>query len=160
MRTVKAAGCCQPVCGFRYADDRFGDAAGNDRGRRTENESASLMVSLRADPGAPWVTEVRVSVSGERSTPDAAIMIAEARRALWVMVGVLAAIWIVQIVNAADGYRLTWDYGIQARDVGTLPHIFTAPFLHFNWSHIEDNSGPLFIFGFLAAYRGVRKFLG
>jgi membrane associated rhomboid family serine protease len=87
-------------------------------------------------------------------------MIAEARRALWVMVGFLAIIWIVQIFNSIDGYRLDDDYGIVARDVGTLPYIFTAPFLHVSWAHIEDNSGPLFIFGFLAAYRGVRKFLG
>jgi membrane associated rhomboid family serine protease len=41
-----------------------------------------------------------------------------------------------------------------------LPEIFTAPFLHFSWDHIEGNSGPLFVFGFLAAYRGVVKFLG
>jgi membrane associated rhomboid family serine protease len=84
-------------------------------------------------------------------------MIAEARRALWVMVGVLVIIWLVQIVNWADHYHLTFDFGIHPRDVGSLPEILTAPFLHFSWAHIEGNSGPLFIFGFLAAYRGVRK---
>ncbi|MGK5549417.1 hypothetical protein ACSNOH_32525 [Streptomyces sp. URMC 127] len=31
---------------------------------------------------------------------------------------------------------------------------------HWNWQHIEANSGPLFVFGFLAAYRGVARFLG
>src|SRR5690348_14591074 len=41
-----------------------------------------------------------------------------------------------------------------------LPQIFSAPFLHFSWDHIEGNSGPLFVFGLLAAYRGVTKFLG
>ncbi|MGW1397455.1 rhomboid family intramembrane serine protease [Streptomyces sp. NPDC002405] len=45
-------------------------------------------------------------------------------------------------------------------DLGTLPDILTAPFLHWSWAHIESNSGPLFIFGFLAAYRGVARFLG
>ena len=44
------------------------------------------------------------------------------------------------------------------RNVSRLPDIFAAPFLHFSWAHIEGNSGPLFIFGFLAAYRGVKKF--
>jgi membrane associated rhomboid family serine protease len=44
--------------------------------------------------------------------------------------------------------------------LGRLPEIFTAPFLHFNWDHIEGNSGPLFVFGLLAAYRGVVRFLG
>jgi membrane associated rhomboid family serine protease len=86
-------------------------------------------------------------------------VLAGARRALFVMVGVLAVLWLIQIVNWADGYRLTYDYGIKGgRDVASLPDIITAPFLHFNWSHIEGNSGPLFIFGFLACYRGVAKF--
>jgi membrane associated rhomboid family serine protease len=90
---------------------------------------------------------------------DAEAMIAEARKALWVMVGFLAVIWIVQIFNAFDSYQLSFDYGIKAHEVGTLPDIFSAPFLHLSWAHIEGNSGPLFIFGFLAAYRGVKKFI-
>jgi membrane associated rhomboid family serine protease len=91
---------------------------------------------------------------------DAETIVEEARRALYVMVGVLAVLWIVQIVNVVDHYHLTLSYGIRSRSVGSLPDILTAPFLHFSWAHIEGNSGPLFIFGFLAAYRGVRKFAG
>jgi membrane associated rhomboid family serine protease len=91
---------------------------------------------------------------------DPATILAGARRALFVMVGVLAVLWIIQIVNWADHYGLTRDYGIRGRDVASLPYIVTAPFLHFSWAHIEGNSGPLFIFGFLAAYRGVTKFIG
>jgi membrane associated rhomboid family serine protease len=91
---------------------------------------------------------------------DPATILAGARRALFVMVGVLAVLWIIQILNWADHYQLTAQYGIQGRDVASLPHIITAPFLHFSWAHIEGNSGPLFIFGFLAAYRGVAKFVG
>jgi membrane associated rhomboid family serine protease len=90
----------------------------------------------------------------------AEIMIAEARKALWVMVGFLAFIWLVQIANWAAGYALSQSFGIAARDPARLPDIVTAPFLHWNWAHIEGNSGPLFVFGFLAAYRGVVKFLG
>ncbi|MEV6980265.1 rhomboid family intramembrane serine protease [Sphaerisporangium sp. NPDC051017] len=90
----------------------------------------------------------------------AEIMIAEARKAFWVMVGFLALIWVVQIANWALGYSLSQSFGIAARDPARLPDIVTAPFLHWNWMHIEGNSGPLFVFGFLAAYRGVGKFLG
>lgn len=90
---------------------------------------------------------------------DAESVLAEARKALFVMVGFLAILWMVQIANWADHYQLTAGYGIIPHDVGRLPEIFTAPFLHFSWAHIEGNSGPLFIFGFLAAYRGVPKFL-
>jgi membrane associated rhomboid family serine protease len=93
-------------------------------------------------------------------TANPATVLAEARKALFIMAGFIAVIWIVQIVNWADHNQLTLHYGIKPHQVGSLPDILTAPFLHFSWSHIEGNSGPLFIFGFIAAYRGIRKFLG
>jgi membrane associated rhomboid family serine protease len=111
---------------------------------------------MESDPTRP-ITPAGV---GGRPGTSAEEMLHEAKKALWVMVGFLAVIWIVQVINWADHYHLTYEYGERARDVGSLSHIFTAPFLHFSWSHIEDNSGPLFIFGFLAAYRGVKRFLG
>ena len=88
------------------------------------------------------------------------IDLAEARKAFFLMVGFIALIWILQIFNWAGHYRLDYDYGILPRNIGRLPQIFSSPFLHFSWDHIEGNSGPLFVFGFLAAYRGVTKFLG
>lgn len=100
-------------------------------------------------------------MSSENVGPaDAEAVIAEALKAFWVMVGFLAIIWLVQIVNWADDYRLSLDYGIHARDLGDVTGLVTAPFLHLSWAHIEGNSGPLFIFGFLAAFRGVKRFLG
>jgi membrane associated rhomboid family serine protease len=91
---------------------------------------------------------------------SAQIAIAEARKALWVMVGFIALIWVVQIPNALEHYALSQEFGIHSLDAEGLLGIVTAPFLHFSWAHIEGNSGPLFIFGFLAAYRGVSKFFG
>ncbi|WP_090947275.1 rhomboid family intramembrane serine protease [Nonomuraea jiangxiensis] len=85
-------------------------------------------------------------------------MIAEARKAFWVMVGFLAVIWVLQIPNWASGYSLSYEYGLRSWDLASLPDIVSAPFLHWSWEHIEGNSGPLFIFGFLSAYRGVAKF--
>jgi membrane associated rhomboid family serine protease len=90
---------------------------------------------------------------------SAEAVLAEARRAFWVMVAALAAIWGIQVVNALVGYQLSYQFGVQAWNPLSLPEVFTAPFLHYGWDHIEGNSGPLFIFGFLAAFRGVRKFV-
>ena len=90
----------------------------------------------------------------------AEIDVDEARKAFFLMVGFIGVIWILQIANWADHYGLDGSYGIWPRSLGHLGDIFTAPFLHFSWDHIEGNSGPLFVFGFLAAYRGVVKFLG
>jgi membrane associated rhomboid family serine protease len=90
----------------------------------------------------------------------AEIDLAEARKAFFLMVGFIGLIWLLQVFNWADHYRFDQDYGILPRNIGRLPEIFTSPFLHFNWEHIEGNSGPLFVFGLLAAYRGVYRFLG
>jgi membrane associated rhomboid family serine protease len=81
------------------------------------------------------------------------------RDAVVLMTAFVALIWILQVLNWADGYRLDADFGILPHDLGRLPDIFTAPFLHFNWQHIEGNTVPLFVLGVLAAYRGVKKFL-
>jgi len=81
------------------------------------------------------------------------------RDAVVLMGGFLALIWVLQVFNWADGYRMDVDLGILPHQVSRLPEIFTAPFLHFSWQHIEGNSVPLFVLGVLAAYRGISKFL-
>jgi membrane associated rhomboid family serine protease len=81
------------------------------------------------------------------------------RDALVVMVGFLALIWVLQVANWADGYRLDTSYGIWPHNLARIGDIMTAPFLHFSWQHIEGNSIPLFVLGFLSAYRGIVKFL-
>jgi membrane associated rhomboid family serine protease len=95
-----------------------------------------------------------------RRAAEIDIDVNEARKAFFLMVGFIVLIWFLQVVNWADHYHLDASYGIVPHDVGRLPEIFTAPFLHFSWDHIEGNSGPLFVFGLLAAYRGVVRFLG
>jgi membrane associated rhomboid family serine protease len=81
------------------------------------------------------------------------------RDALIVMGAFLAVLWILQVVNWADGYRLDTEFGILPEQFSRLPEIFTAPFLHFSWQHIEGNSVPLFVLGVLAAYRSIPRFL-
>jgi membrane associated rhomboid family serine protease len=81
------------------------------------------------------------------------------RDALIVMGVFLGVIWLLQVFNWADGYRLDTEFGILPEHLSRLPEIFTAPFLHFNWQHIEGNSVPLFVLGVLAAYRSVSRFL-
>jgi membrane associated rhomboid family serine protease len=81
------------------------------------------------------------------------------RDAVVVMAGFLALIWALQVFNWADGYRLDADFSIVPMHLSRLPDIFTAPFLHFSWQHIEGNSLPLFVLGVLAAYRSLARFL-
>src|SRR5215470_15335686 len=90
----------------------------------------------------------RVTPAGQRSgsggrwdlgTGDAESVLAEARKAFFVMAGFLAVIWVLQIANWADHYRIALDYGIRPRDIGSLPNVIGAPLLHFSWAHIEGN---------------------
>jgi membrane associated rhomboid family serine protease len=81
------------------------------------------------------------------------------RDALVLMGAFIALIWILQVFNWADGYRLDTEFGILPHHLSRLADIFTAPFLHFSWQHIEGNTVPLFVLGVLAAYRGIAKFL-
>ncbi len=124
---------------------------------------------MASQPGSRPATAATAPTAPTAATPGttrgprrraAEIDVDEARKAFFLMVGFIAVIWALQVVNWADHYRLDYSYGILPHDVARLPDIFTAPFLHFNWDHIEGNSGPLFVFGLLAAYRGVVKFLG
>ena len=81
------------------------------------------------------------------------------RDALVLMGAFVALLWVLQVFNWADGYRLDVDFSILPHNVSRLPEIFTAPFLHVSWQHIEGNTVPLFVLGVLAAYRGIKKFL-
>jgi membrane associated rhomboid family serine protease len=83
----------------------------------------------------------------------------KARNAFIIAIGILAVLWVIQIINNADHYQLSYDYSIQPRVAADLWHILTAPFLHWSWSHIEGNSIPLVVLGFLAAYRDIRTFI-
>jgi membrane associated rhomboid family serine protease len=87
------------------------------------------------------------------------VSLAKVRDALVVMVGFLVLLWVIQAANWADGYRFDGVGGIEPHSLPHLIGIFTAPFLHVSWQHIEGNTVPLFVLGFLAAYRGVGKFI-
>ncbi len=91
--------------------------------------------------------------------PRFARLLRDSRAALFTVLGALAVIWAVQVANWLDDYRLSYEYGMSSGRLDELPDIVTMPFLHFGWEHIEANSWPLFAFGFLAAYRGMKRFL-
>ncbi|WP_165986311.1 rhomboid family intramembrane serine protease [Streptomyces sp. YIM 98790] len=94
---------------------------------------------------------------GQRAIAAAALM------GTWLVV-----MWVLAL---ADGSRpvcltgpvpdepLVCEYGIEPRDTGELLDIYPAAFLHFGYDHLMANTLPLLIFGFLAALRGIGRFL-
>jgi membrane associated rhomboid family serine protease len=78
--------------------------------------------------------------------------------ALIVMCGVAAVVWIIQILNAADGYGLD-RFGLQPRSVGGLWGLVTEPFLHASYGHMLSNTVPLVLIGWVLMLSGVRTWL-
>jgi membrane associated rhomboid family serine protease len=112
---------------------------------RTTDSSAQKAVTNSARNGVPATQKTTALLN--------------ARNALVVMLGIFAVLWIIQVINNADHYQLSIDYGIESRRLANLPYILTAPFLHWSWVHIEGNSLPLLVLGFLVAYRGIPRFI-
>ncbi|MEO9221900.1 MAG: rhomboid family intramembrane serine protease, partial [Mycobacteriaceae bacterium] len=84
------------------------------------------------------------------------------RRATWrtaavVIVVFVAALWVIEIVNAASGGDLT-DEGIRPRTASGLWGVLWAPLLHANFTHLESNTIPLLILGFLVLLGGLARF--
>ena len=68
----------------------------------------------------------------------------------------LAAMWVLEIVNSIDGQRLDGD-GIHPRSLSGLPGILSAPFLHAGFGHLLGNTIPFAILGMLVALGGARR---
>jgi membrane associated rhomboid family serine protease len=98
---------------------------------------------LQAGPSAAW-----------RQAPS----LGKAIGALIFVTGFLGLLWLVQLINWADSYHLD-RFGILPHAESHLGDIFTAPLIHFSWQHLEGNSIPFLVLGFLAAYRGLAKFV-
>ncbi|NEA29765.1 rhomboid family intramembrane serine protease [Actinomadura bangladeshensis] len=77
---------------------------------------------------------------------------------LILIVSITAVMWVLEAFDyTTDGWLDR--FGIQPRDVDDLPDIFTAPFMHAGFGHLMANTLPFLILGFIAAARGIAKFL-
>jgi membrane associated rhomboid family serine protease len=76
---------------------------------------------------------------------------------LALLVGIVAIMWIIEVVNSLDHYGLNTDGGIVPRDVDRVWAIFASPFLHASWPHLIDNTIPFVFMGVIIALRGAAK---
>ena len=72
------------------------------------------------------------------------------------LAGIVLLMWIIQIVNAIDSYRLDSD-GLVPRDFDRVWGILTAPFLHAGWQHLIDNTIPFVFMGVIIALQGAAR---
>jgi membrane associated rhomboid family serine protease len=78
------------------------------------------------------------------------------REGVTLLVGIVALMWLVEIVNTLDSNRLDSD-GIWARNLGRLWGILTAPFIHASFAHLIGNTIPFLFMGLIIALAGAAR---
>lgn len=78
------------------------------------------------------------------------------REGIALLAGIVALMWVVEIVNSLDSNRLDYD-GIYARNVDRAWGILTSPFIHASFGHLLDNTIPFAFMGLLIALRGAAR---
>jgi membrane associated rhomboid family serine protease len=74
--------------------------------------------------------------------------------AFLLVAAMIALMWISEVVDVAAGHSLD-EYGIHPRDIGGLPEIVSAPFLHVGFGHLISNTVPFAIMGAAIALGGL-----
>lgn len=79
-------------------------------------------------------------------------------RAFLVSLGFVTLLWVVEIVDAMT--RASLDrYGIRPRSEDGLVGIAAAPLLHGGFTHLEANSVPMLVLGFLVAVVSTARYV-
>lgn len=83
---------------------------------------------------------------------------AKATAAGKLIVGWVALLWVLEAVDQASGNALD-TFGVEPRRVDELLDVIPSAFMHFGFDHLIANTLPLLILGFLAALRGIGRFI-
>ena len=68
----------------------------------------------------------------------------------------VALLWVIEIIDAASGNELD-QFGVQPRSDEGLLGILFAPLLHGGWTHLEGNTIPALVLGFLVLVSGIGR---
>lgn len=74
------------------------------------------------------------------------------------MLGWVALLWALEAIDTIAGHRMD-SFGIEPRKPSELLDIVPSAFTHFGFAHVAANSLPLLVLGFIAALRGIARFL-
>ncbi|MEI5671680.1 MULTISPECIES: rhomboid family intramembrane serine protease [unclassified Nocardioides] len=85
----------------------------------------------------------------------------ETRRPVWqqaigLVGGFVVLLWVLEIVDSVADHRLD-QYGVRPRDAEGLLGIAFAPLLHGGWGHLEANTVPVVVLGFLVLATGIAR---
>jgi membrane associated rhomboid family serine protease len=91
-----------------------------------------------------------------KSPPSSSNRVAR-EEGLALLAATVAVMWIVQLINSLDSYKLDRD-GLYPHNLDRIWGIFTTPFLHASWSHLIGNTIPFVFMGILIALAGPGRF--
>jgi membrane associated rhomboid family serine protease len=75
------------------------------------------------------------------------------------VLALIAAIWMVELVNQLLGHRLNAWLGLRPRDLGGLIGVPAMPFLHGSLDHLLANTLPLMVLGAIGVAVAPRRFV-
>jgi membrane associated rhomboid family serine protease len=78
-------------------------------------------------------------------------------REVQVLFGLVALLWLVEIVDSVFLDSTLQRQGIQPRTLSGIDGILWAPFLHGTFGHLISNTIPLIVVGGLVMMRGLRR---
>jgi membrane associated rhomboid family serine protease len=79
------------------------------------------------------------------------------QQGILLLASIVGVMWLIEIINSLDSYRLDHDGGIHPRDLGRIWEVFTAPFLHAGWDHLIANTIPFVFMGLIIALCGATR---
>jgi membrane associated rhomboid family serine protease len=97
-----------------------------------------------------------MSLTAQQRTSPAARASEDRRRGLIFVAAMAAVMWVVEVVNAIDGYSLD-AYGIRPRATDGLDGVVFSPFLHASWGHLIGNTVPFLVLGAVIALSGLAR---
>ncbi|MFK4494884.1 MULTISPECIES: rhomboid family intramembrane serine protease [Dermacoccus] len=68
---------------------------------------------------------------------------------------IVAALWIIEALDVLTHHAIDAAASLKAWEVSDLWSIFTMPFAHYGWAHLEANSALLLPLGFVLALSGL-----
>lgn len=74
------------------------------------------------------------------------------------MAGWVALLWVLEAIDVLTHHSLD-TFGIVPRKGSELLDIVPSAFTHFGFGHVASNSLPLLVLGFIAALRGIGRYL-
>ena len=82
----------------------------------------------------------------------------EVQKRLVSVIGLLAFMWVFQLINEMHFSNMLFTMGIFPRVLDGLSGVILAPLIHGDFNHLIVNSGPFLVLGLLVSLTSIKRF--